>query len=86
MRSSLVDTASVCVCVCVSVTDEACCDSVHMPSVFAKTACQSDSHVERAVPGRTAWIRWTRDSRLVTRERVPLDSRKKHHLAELNAG
>lgn len=58
MRSSLVDRRTA----CVSATDEARCDSVHMPSVFAKTACQSDSHVVRAVPGWTAWIRWTQSS------------------------
>lgn len=53
MRSPLVDRRTE----CESATDEARCDSVHMPSVFAKTACQSDGHVDRAVPGRTAWIR-----------------------------
>ena len=66
----------VCVCVCVeSAADEARCDSAQTPSEFAKTACQSDGHVERAVPGWTAWIRRTQDHslpcRLVIREGSP---------------
>lgn len=46
----------------VSATDEARCDSIHEPSGFAKTACQRDGHVDRAVPGWSAWIRGTQES------------------------
>lgn len=84
-RSSLVDRRTA----RVYATDKARCDLVHMPSVFAKTACQSDSHVVRAVPGWTAWIRWTQENslpcRLVITEGSPPGSKGNHNEGELNA-
>ena len=78
-------------CVCVSATDEARCDSVHMPSVFAKTACQSDMAMwsERCQAGQLGSDGRRHENSLpcrpVIREGLPPGSQRQHDEAKLNA-